>query len=154
MACRIGVISDTHALLRPEALDWLRPSDRILHAGDVGDPEILDRLAEIAPLHAVRGNVDRRGVCAELPATVVVKIEGVSIYMLHDVGLLDVEPEAAGIDVVVYGHSHRAKVERTAGGVLFFNPGSAGARRFRLPITVGELLIKDGSVDARIHTFG
>ena len=154
MACRIGVISDTHGLLRPEAVDWLCGSNRILHAGDVGEPKILDRLAAIAPLHAVRGNVDRSGICAELPAKTVIEVEGVSIYMLHDIADLDVKPDAAGINIVVYGHSHRAKVERTADGVLFFNPGSAGPRRFRLPITVGELLVEDGAVEARVHTFG
>ena len=151
MPHRIGVLSDTHGLLRPEALDALRGSERILHAGDVGDPDILDRLTRIAPVHAVRGNVDRSGRCAELPETLAVEVGGISVWMLHDVAQLDLDPADAGFAVVVHGHSHRPKIERTAAGVLFLNPGSAGPRRFRLPVALGELLIDGGRAEARIR---
>ncbi|MFY9560740.1 MAG: metallophosphoesterase family protein [Terriglobales bacterium] len=141
----IGVISDTHGLLRSEAIVALRGSDRILHAGDVGDPEILDRLLELAPVTAVRGNVDRGPVTTALPETEWVQVEGVSIYMLHDLARLDLKPEAAGCRVVIYGHSHQPKIEEK-NGVLYLNPGSAGPRRFRLPVTLGRLLIEKGKV--------
>ena len=135
---RIGVISDTHRLLRPEAIAALRGSDRVLHAGDVGDPGILDRLRELAPVTAVRGNVDRGPWAAALPETELVEIEGLSIYLIHDLGQLDPKPEAAGIRVVIYGHSHQPKIEEK-NGVLYFNPGSAGPRRFSLPISLARL---------------
>src|SRR5271169_5949358 len=121
----LGVISDTHGLLRPEAVEALRGSDRILHAGDVGIPEILEALAQIAPVTAIRGNVDTDAWALALPAIEVVEVSGVSIYMLHDLGQLDLKPEAAGFRVVVYGHSHQPKIEKKS-GVLYFNPGSAG----------------------------
>src|SRR5438105_4541863 len=121
---RIGVISDTHGLLRPEAIAALRGSDRILHAGDVGDPVILDHLRELAPVTAIRGNVDREPWAAALPETELIDVEGVSIYVLHDLARLDLKPEAAGIRVVIYGHSHQPKIEEK-NGVLYFNPGSA-----------------------------
>ncbi len=146
---RIGVISDTHSLLRPEAIAALRGSDRVLHAGDVGDPGILDRLRELAPVTAVRGNVDRGPWAAALPETELVEIEGLSIYLIHDLGQLDLKPEAAGIRVVIYGHSHQPKIEEK-NGVLFFNPGSAGPRRFRLPMSLGRLVIKKGRVRGEI----
>ena len=144
---RIGVISDTHGLLRPEAIAALRGSDRILHAGDVGDPGILDRLRELAPVTAVRGNVDRGPWAAALPETELVEIAGLSIYLIHDLGQLDLKPEAAGIRVVIYGHSHQPKIEEK-NGVIYFNPGSAGPRRFRLPITLGRLVIEKRKVKA------
>ncbi len=145
----LGVISDTHGLLRPEALEALRGSDRILHAGDVGAPEILEALAQIAPVTAVRGNVDTGPWAHSLPATEVVEADGVSIYILHDLGQLDLKPEAAGFRVVVYGHSHQPKIAEK-NGVLYFNPGSAGPRRFHLPVSVGRLMISAGEVQAEL----
>jgi putative phosphoesterase len=141
----LGVISDTHGLLRPEAVEALRGSDRILHAGDVGTPEILQGLAKIAPLIAIRGNVDTAPWARSLPATEVIEAGGISIYMLHDLAQLDLKPEAAGFRVVVYGHSHQPKIEEK-NGVLYFNPGSAGPRRFHLPVSVGRLMVEGGKV--------
>ena len=141
----IGVISDTHGLLRPEALATLRGSDYIIHAGDIGDPAILEKLNKIAPVTAIRGNIDRDAWSSKIPATNVLEIEGVSIYVLHNLQQLDLKPEAAGFAVVVYGHSHVPKQE-TKNGVLYFNPGSAGPRRFRLPVTVGCLRVQGGRV--------
>jgi putative phosphoesterase len=138
----VGVISDTHGLLRPEALTILRGSHHIIHAGDVGDPEILEQLADIAPVTAVRGNIDRDAWARKLPETEALEIAGVSIYILHDLAKLDLKPKAAGFDVVISGHSHVPKQEIRC-GVLYFNPGSAGPRRFKLPVTVGKLLIAD-----------
>ena len=145
----LGVISDTHGLLRPEAVEALRGSDRILHAGDVGAPKILEALAKIAPVTAVRGNVDTASWARALPVTEVVEAGGVLIYMLHDRGQLDLKPEAAGFRVVVYGHSHQPKIEEK-NGALYFNPGSAGPRRFSLPVSVGRLKIKVGKVEAEL----
>jgi len=145
----IGVISDTHGLLRPEALAALRASDYIIHAGDIGDPFILKTLAEIAPLTAIRGNVDREAWAKKIPSTNVLEVGGISIYVLHNLNELDLKPEAAGFDVVVYGHSHVAAQEAKS-GVLYFNPGSAGPRRFRLPVTVGRLTVGDGRVSGEI----
>jgi putative phosphoesterase len=127
----------------------LRGSDHIIHAGDVGDPEILDKLREIAPLTAIRGNVDRGGWVQKLPETEVVELGGISIYVLHDVKDLDLNPDAAGFGVVISGHSHVPKQEMKK-GVLYFNPGSAGPRRFRLPISVGKLVIQDQRVRGEI----
>jgi putative phosphoesterase len=145
----LGIISDTHGLLRPEAVAALRGSDRILHAGDVGSPEILAALAKIAPVTAIRGNIDTDPWAHSLPDTEVIEIGGISIYMLHDFGQLDLKPEAAGFRVVVYGHSHRPKMEEK-NGVLYFNPGSAGPRRFSLPVSVGRLRVKAGKVRAEL----
>jgi uncharacterized protein len=145
----IGIISDTHGLLRPQALEALRGSDRILHAGDVGAPEILEALNQIAPVTAIRGNVDTEPWASTLPITEVVEISGISIYMLHDLAQLDLKPEAAGFRVVVYGHSHKPKIEEK-NGVIYFNPGSAGPRRFSLPVSVGRLMIADGEVHAEL----
>src|ERR1700681_2764672 len=145
----LGVISDTHGLLRPEAVKALRGSDRILHAGDIGAPEILEALARIAPITAVRGNVDTALWARALPETEVVEAGGALIYMLHDRGQLDLRPEAAGVRVVVYGHSHHPKIEEK-NGVLYFNPGSAGPRRFRFPVSVGRLTIAAGKVQAEL----
>ena len=146
---RIGVISDTHGLLRPEAVAALAGVDYILHAGDVGDPGILDRLRAIAPVTAIRGNVDGYGACAQLPDTELVELGGRSIYMLHDRETLDLDPVAAGIAVVVSGHSHRPSILRHK-GVLYFNPGSAGPRRFSLPVSVGMLRVTENGVEAEI----
>ena len=145
----IGVISDTHGLLRPEAVEALRGSDCILHAGDVGTPEILQGLAKIAPVTAIRGNVDTAPWARALPATEVIEAGGISIYMLHDLAQLDLKPEAAGFRVVVYGHSHQPKIEEK-NGVLYFNPGSAGPRRFHLPVSVGRLMVEGGKVRAEL----
>ena len=142
---KIGVISDTHGLLRPEACAALDGVQRILHAGDVGGRSILEALSRIAPVTAVRGNVDRDRWGTMLPETEVVEVAGISIYMLHDLAQLDLKPEAAGFRVVVYGHSHRPKMEEK-NGVLYFNPGSAGRRRFRLPVSVGRLEIRSRRV--------
>jgi putative phosphoesterase len=145
----IGVISDTHGLLRPEAVEALRGSDRILHAGDVGTPEILEGLAKIAPVTAIRGNVDTKPWARRLPKAEVVEAGGISIYMLHDLAQLDLKPEAAGFQVVIYGHSHQPKIEEKH-GVRYFNPGSAGPRRFDLPVSVGRLTIASGTVHAEL----
>ena len=145
----IGVISDTHGLLRPEALAALRGMDRILHAGDVGELEVLDALRAVAPVTAVRGNVDHGAVGRALRETEVIKIEGISIYMLHEIQKLDLMPEAAGFRVVVCGHSHRPLIEEKK-GVVYFNPGSAGPRRFRLPVSVGKLVLDRGLVRAEV----
>jgi uncharacterized protein len=139
----IGVISDTHGLLRPEALAALHGVEHILHAGDVGDISILERLREIAPVTAIRGNVDVSGACAELPATDVVELGGQLFYLVHSVRDLDINPKAAGVAMVVSGHSHKALVE-VRDGVIYFNPGSAGPRRFSLPVTVGFVTVEDG----------
>ena len=145
----IGVISDTHGLLRPGALEALRGSKQIIHAGDVGAPEILEQLREIAPVRAVRGNVDKAAWARKLPETEAVEFGGVSLYVLHDLAKLDLKPTAAGFRVVIYGHSHVPKHEERE-GVLYFNPGSAGPRRFKLPISLGRLIIEGGSVRGEI----
>jgi putative phosphoesterase len=145
----IGVLSDTHGLLRPEVLPALAGVEHILHAGDVGDPTILDRLGEIAPVTAIRGNVDVGGECSLLPATEAVELGGVLVYMLHSLADLDLNPKAAEMGVVVFGHSHQPSVE-WRDGVLYLNPGSAGPRRFKLPVTVALLRIEDGVAGAEI----
>ena len=134
----IGLISDTHGLLRPEALRALEGSDVIIHAGDVGDPEILEKLKTLAPVFAVRGNVDTEAWARALPETEVIETGPATIYVLHDVHALDLDPAAAGFQIVVSGHSHKpGQTERE--GVLYINPGSAGPRRFDLPVTVARL---------------
>ena len=145
----VGVISDTHGLLRPEALAALRGSQYIIHAGDIGDSQILDKLAAIAPLTAVRGNVDHGAWAEKIPATNVLEVDEVSIYVLHSLEELDLKPEAAKFAAVIYGHSHVPKQE-VKNGVLYFNPGSAGPRRFQLPVSVGRLTIEDGKIEAKI----
>lgn len=147
----IGVISDTHGLLRPEALTALEGSEHILHAGDVGDPAILDRLRSIAPVTAIRGNIDISGPCSRLPAAELVEFAGRSVYMLHDRHALDLDPVAAGIAVVVSGHSHRPAMQWHK-GILYFNPGSAGPRRFSLPVSVGSLTLTASAIEPRIHS--
>jgi putative phosphoesterase len=145
----IGVISDTHGLQRPGALAALQGSDYIIHAGDIGDPQILDKLAAIAPLTAVLGNIDHGAWANKIPTTNVLEVGEISIYVLHNLQELDLKPEAAKFAAVVYGHSHVPKQE-WKNGVLYFNPGSAGPRRFRLPLSVGRLRIQDGRIDAKI----
>jgi putative phosphoesterase len=147
----LGVISDTHGLLRPEAVDVLRGSDMIVHAGDVGSPDVLRGLEELAPVVAVRGNNDRGAWADKLSLTEVLELAGASIYVLHDLNELDLDPRAAGFSVVIAGHSHQPKCEER-GGVLFFNPGSAGPRRFRLPISVGKIVIDGARVRGRLET--
>jgi len=134
----VGIISDTHGLLRPEALQALQGVDAIVHAGDVGQPEVLHKLKQIAPVFAVRGNVDTEAWAQELPVSTVVEVNGASFYVLHNLRELDLKPDAAKFDFVVSGHTHQAQqFERR--GVLYVNPGSAGPRRFHLPVTVALL---------------
>ena len=146
---RVGVISDTHGLLRSEVVAALTGVNHILHAGDVGDPDILDALAAIAPLTAIRGNVDRTGICASLPATEIVELGGLTIYMLHSLDDLDLDPAASGFGVVVTGHSHQPTIERRK-GVLYLNPGSAGPRRFSLPVSIAFLQLGNAEPVAEI----
>ncbi|WP_306398161.1 metallophosphoesterase family protein [Telluria beijingensis] len=148
---RVGLISDTHGLLRPQALDFLRGSSHIVHAGDIVDPAILDRLAEVAPLTAVRGNNDHGEWAQALPETATLSLGGITIHILHDLKELAIDPAAQGVRVVIAGHSHKPACEER-GGVLYVNPGSAGRRRFTLPVSVGELLVGRGQVDARLLT--
>jgi putative phosphoesterase len=142
----IGVISDTHGLLRPEAVEALRDSELIVHAGDVGDPEILERLRDIAPTMAVRGNVDTQPWARALPLTEVVQAGHLHLYVLHDLGTLDLDPKAAGFAAVISGHSHKPVAE-TRDGVLYLNPGSAGRRRFSLPICLARLRLTGDHLD-------
>lgn len=146
---RIGLISDTHGLLRPQVLAFLHGCDHVLHAGDIGDPAILVALARIAPVTAVRGNNDRDAWAEALPESADVVFQRVRVHLLHDLATLSIDPRAAAIDVVVSGHSHRPAIDRRD-GVLYANPGSAGRRRFRLPIALGELLIEGGTASARV----
>lgn len=145
---RIGLISDTHGLLRPEALDFLRGCDAIVHGGDIGDAGILAALAALAPLTAVRGNNDTGPWAEVLPQTATLHCGSVRIHVLHDLAQLAIDPRAAGVRVVVAGHSHRPAVTERD-GVLIVNPGSAGPRRFRLPVSAGELRIDGDAVSAR-----
>lgn len=147
---RIGLISDTHGLLRPQALAALADTQVILHAGDIGDPDIIDALGRIAPVHAVRGNNDTAPWTQCFAETLQLEAEGVLLYMLHDVKTLAVDPAAAGIRMVIAGHSHRPLILEK-NGVLFVNPGSAGPRRFRLPVSVGYIDIVDGKATAQIR---
>jgi putative phosphoesterase len=141
---KIGVVSDTHGLLRPEVLPALAGVDQILHLGDVGDPAILKALEKTAPVHAIRGNIDRDGPCSHLPETDVLLFEGHYLYLLHDLGTLRLDPVAAKFSAVLYGHSHRPSIDRRK-GVLYFNPGSCGPRRFDLSPTIGMLTIESGT---------
>ena len=146
---RVGLISDTHGLVRDEALRALDGCRHIIHAGDIDTPDVLVKLRKLAPVTAVRGNNDRGTWAESLPAYEVVEFGAVSIYVRHDQAELDIDPLAAGFRVLVFGHSHKPVVE-SRDSVLFVNPGSAGPRRFKLPIAVGELLISGNRVDARI----
>ena len=149
MALRIGVISDTHGLLRPEAKAFLAGSDHIVHGGDIGNQAILDELAAIAPLTVVRGNNDRGVWAEEVPETTLLTVGGVRIYAIHDIAQLDIDPVKEGVGVVVYGHSHKPVVEHR-GAVMYLNPGSAGPRRFSLPISAAEIVIEDSVVNTRV----
>jgi putative phosphoesterase len=147
----IGVISDTHGLLRPGAIEALRGVEHILHAGDVGDASILDSLRNVAPVTAIRGNIDVGGPCSHLPATEVVTLDGHTFYMLHDRQALDLDPVAAGFSAVISGHSHKPLIEWRH-GVLYMNPGSAGPRRFALPVSIGLLTIGADGLQPRLVT--
>lgn len=151
---RIGLISDTHGLLRPEALAFLRGSDHIVHGGDIGEARILEQLAALAPLTAVRGNNDRGAWAGRLRETECLRFGQVTLYAIHDLAQLDIDPKAAELRVVVSGHSHQPRIEQRADGVLFINPGSAGPRRFSLPIAVAELIVDGAAVSARIVELG
>jgi putative phosphoesterase len=150
---RVGLVSDTHGLLRPEVLGFLRGSDHIVHGGDVCDPGVLDGLRALAPVTAVRGNNDRGAWAEALRESELVRLDEVFVYAIHDLAEIDIEPRAAGVRVVVSGHSHRPSIDERD-GVLYVNPGSAGPRRFRLPISAGELAIDGERVSARLVTFG
>jgi putative phosphoesterase len=147
----IGVISDTHGLLRPAAIEALRGVEHILHAGDVGDASILDSLRNLAPVTAIRGNIDVGGPCSHLPATEVVTLHGHTFYMLHDRLVLDLDPAAAGFSAVLSGHSHKPLIEWRQ-GVLYMNPGSAGPRRFSLPVSIGLVAIGADGLQPRLVT--
>jgi uncharacterized protein len=147
----IGVISDTHGLLRPQAVAALQGCGLIIHAGDVGDPNILDELRKIAPVVAVRGNVDHGAWAERLPYSEIVEHDGALLYVLHILEDLDLDPPTAGFQAVITGHTHRPKME-TRDGVLYFNPGSAGPRRFTLPVSVGRLTVADGTLRGEIIT--
>ena len=148
-AHNVGVISDTHGLLRPEALDVLRGSELIVHAGDVGHPDVLEALRAIAPTVAVRGNVDTGAWAESLPETEVLEVDRAHLYVLHDISTLDLDPKAAGFAAVIFGHSHRPGAE-VRDGVLYLNPGSAGPRRFSLPIAVARLRVDGARVSYEI----
>jgi len=152
MTFKIGIISDTHGLLRPAAEQRLAGVDHIVHAGDIGRPEIVDALRRIAPVTAIRGNVDSGEWAHEYPDTKLVRLAGTSIYILHDLKALQVDP-GADIDVIISGHSHVAKID-TVGGVLYLNPGSAGRRRFKLPITLAMLEVTPEGMRPEIHDLG
>ena len=147
----VGVISDTHGLLRPEAVAALTGVERIVHAGDIGSPDVLSRLERMAPVVAVRGNNDRDAWAADIPETEVVEVGGVSLYVLHDLHELDLDPRAAGFAAVIAGHSHQPRLDERD-GVIYLNPGSAGPRRFKLPISLARLTVTDSRVQARLLT--
>jgi putative phosphoesterase len=149
----VGVISDTHGLLRPEAVELLRGSEHIIHAGDIGAPEIIPELEKIAPVTAIRGNVDTQMWAQRFAETEVVELAGLFLYVIHDANAIDLNPKAAGFAAVISGHSHKLKQE-VRDGVLYFNPGSAGPRRFKLPISVGRLTIDGGHLSGEILQIG
>lgn len=150
-AIRIGLISDTHSLLRPQALQALRGSDFIIHAGDICDATVLQQLSVLAPVTAVRGNNDRGPWAKAIPETGVLQAGDVLLYVIHNIDELDIDPVAAGFHAVIYGHSHKPLVEEKH-GVLFVNPGSAGPRRFSLPVSTGQLLISGSRIEPRLFT--
>jgi putative phosphoesterase len=145
----VGVISDTHGLLRPAAAAALRGVELIVHAGDIGQRRVLEGLEELAPVVAVRGNVDRRELVGDHPRTRVVQVDGALLYVLHDLLELDLDPAAAGFQAVIFGHSHKPSIERRD-GVLFLNPGAAGPHRFKLPVTLAVLEVQGTSLNARL----
>jgi len=146
---QLGIISDTHGLLRPQAIAALRGCDAIIHAGDVGAPSVLEELRELAPLFVVRGNVDRDAWADNLPPTELIEMGGRSLYVLHDLADLNLDPPTAEFHAVIFGHTHRPLIEWRQ-DVLYLNPGSAGPRRFNLPITVAQLRLRDGALEPRI----
>lgn len=149
---RIGLISDTHGLLRPEVMAFLSGCDHIVHAGDICDPSVLDQLSKLAPVTAVRGNNDRGEWAERLPVTEFLQIADAYFYVIHDQAEMDIDPRAAGVRIVISGHTHSPSIaERNA--VLYVNPGSAGPRRFQLPIAAAEVIIHEGSVTARVKEF-
>jgi putative phosphoesterase len=150
---RIGVVSDTHSLLRPEAVERLGGVAHIVHAGDVGSPDVLTALQKVAPLTAVRGNNDSGPWARELPQTALLEMGGLSLYVIHDLHELDLDPRAAGIAAVICGHSHKPEM-MMRDEVLYFNPGSIGPRRFRLPISMGVLFIEGGKVSGQLTALG
>jgi hypothetical protein len=145
----IGIISDTHNLLRLEAVNALEGSEIIIHAGDIGSPDIIDRLKKIAPVYAVRGNIDKSPWGDTLPSIDVIEISGKVLYVLHDIHEINLDPVAAGFDAVISGHSHKPKIENRK-GLFFINPGSAGPRRFSLPVTVASLQIVGGNISCEL----
>ncbi|HEV7357797.1 MAG TPA: metallophosphoesterase family protein [Steroidobacteraceae bacterium] len=147
-ALRVGIVSDTHGLLRSEAKVFVGACDYIIHGGDIGSQSILDELAALAPLIAVKGNNDRQPWAAHLPETEMIRVGGVFVYVIHDISQLDIDPHAAGVQVIVSGHSHKPLIEQRD-GVLYVNPGSCGPRRFTLPISVGEVMVEGTKVRAR-----
>jgi putative phosphoesterase len=149
----IGIISDTHGLIRPEALDALRQSDHIIHAGDIGAPEILAALRRLAPVTAIRGNIDVETWAKQLPTTNVAELGSKLFYVVHDLKSLDLNPRAAGFAAVISGHSHVPKIE-WRDGVLYFNPGSAGPRRFKLPISLGHIRLESNDITPELITLG
>lgn len=146
----VGVIADTHGLLRPQAVEALQGSDLIIHAGDIGADDILERLSGIAELVAIRGNIDKASWAQELPNTNIIELAGKRIYVLHNLKELDFDPVAEQIDVVVSGHSHKPKILEE-NGVLYLNPGSAGPRRFSLPVAIAKLYVNDHGVKTQVH---
>jgi uncharacterized protein len=145
---RVAVLSDTHGLLRAQARAFAVGCDYIIHGGDIGSPEILDELAVLAPLIVVKGNNDNQAWAAQLPETEMIRVGGAFIYVIHDISRLDIEPHAAGVQVIVSGHSHKPLIQRRD-GILYVNPGSCGPRRFNLPISVGELTVAGTEVNGR-----
>jgi putative phosphoesterase len=148
---RVGVISDTHGLLRPAAAAALQGVELIVHAGDIGQRRVLEGLEEIAPVVAVHGNVDRRELVGDHPHTCVVQVDGALLYVIHDLLELDIDPAAAGFQAVIFGHSHKSLIERRD-GVLFLNPGAAGPRRFKLPVSLAVLEVQGTNLDVRLIT--
>ena len=151
MVVKVGVIADTHGLLRPEAIEFLKRCDLILHAGDVGNPDILKSLRDFAPTYAIRGNIDKGSWANELPEKDVLEVENKLFYLIHSINNLDLDPAAAKFDAVIFGHSHQP-ISYKKDGVLYFNPGSAGRRRFKLPVSIGQITIMESRLDSEIIT--
>jgi putative phosphoesterase len=149
MSLRVGVISDTHGLVRPSAKEFLQGSDLIIHGGDICGADVLAELSSVAPVTAVRGNNDKGAWARQLRETELIQVGGIFIYVIHDLAKLDIDPQAAGVRIVVSGHSHRPMIEEND-GVLYVNPGSAGPRRFRLPVSVAEITVSGTSVAAHV----
>ena len=148
---RVGVISDTHGLLRPEAAEMLVESDLIIHAGDIGKPQVLADLRAIAPVIAVRGNVDRDAWAHELPSEATTTVDGHRLHVVHELAALSIDPADAGISVVISGHSHKAQLQRRDDGVTLLNPGSAGPRRFKLPISLASMHVDGEQINVQFH---